>query len=372
MLDRTKLFQAINQVSEKLFVDLSDELSLAQTLWQQIIADHYFDQKIKAAHTQLLVPSWQEELDKIYSIQSFEKPYIVASVDGSQIYPDRHQGTACFLVNIGMVELSYGVPGKGASLSTQPFVYPDEHDFDLSTDLVDCRRQELELDLGFDFSKKIIAQQPNVPFLLLFDGSLIFWHLQAKEVEVKDYFLCRYLQTLDQFYQENILIAGYISLPKSKELVNLLRLQLCNFNVSQCEDFYKLDHLVDASIARFFLKPFSRSIVFENQSPVTAYYPKHSRPHFFYADFGNEIARIEIPAWIAYDQHLVDTIAAIIANQVQKGYGYPIAIAEAHEQAVVKGPDREFFYHLMHKMSMQQNKKIAMSQKVQKKIRIGI
>jgi len=33
--------------------------------------------------------------------------------------------------------------------------------------------------------------------------------------------------------------------------------------------------------------------------------------------------------------------------QVQKGYGYPVAIAEAHNQAVVKGGDKARFFALL-------------------------
>ena len=72
---------------------------------------------------------------------------------------------------------------------------------------------------------------------------------------------------------------------------------------------------------------------------------EHLVPHFFYMDVGAEIVRIEIPAWIARDEQKINTVAQIILNQSIKGRGYPVALAEAHEQAVVKGPDREFFYH---------------------------
>lgn len=33
--------------------------------------------------------------------------------------------------------------------------------------------------------------------------------------------------------------------------------------------------------------------------------------------------------------------------QVQKGYGYPVALAEAHNQAVVRGSDRARFFGLL-------------------------
>jgi NurA domain len=238
--------------------------------------------------------------------------------------------------------------------------------------LVNCRRQELELDAGFTLSQKVKAENEDLPLAFLFDGSLIFWHLQAKDPEVKNHFLDRYIAKLEQFYQQQLLMAGYISLPKSKELVNILRLVLCNFNLTDCPQADKLDHIVDTSIVKFFVQPHHYTGVFANRSPITQYYPDHLKPYFLYADFGHEIGRIEMPAWIATNQELVEQVVAILYDQSIKGYGYPIALAEAHEQAVVKGPDRDFFYHIVQKLGMEERKTISISQKSSKKRRIGV
>jgi hypothetical protein len=37
----------------------------------------------------------------------------------------------------------------------------------------------------------------------------------------------------------------------------------------------------------------------------------------------------------------------MVLAQVQKGYGYPVALAEAHNQAVVRGGDRHRFFALL-------------------------
>jgi NurA domain len=364
--------KALQDVQDKLLQDFSSEISLARSLWNTIIHDEAFLCKIQQAQTQLLVPTWQGKLDQKYSIQNQSQSYTIASVDGSQIYPDKHQGTSCFLVNIGLVAIFYGHQG-GVKFDTEPYVFvEDEDDFDISTDLVNCRRQEFELDRGLLLCKDILPSTMDSPFVFLFDGSLIFWHLQAKDQKVKDHFMLRYLQALDAFYQQGVPIAGYISLPKSKELVNLLRLALCDFNISECEDFHKLDHIVDATIARFFLNPGERTEVFAHHSPIVNQYPDHLKPYFFYADFGYEIGRIEIPAWIAGDNALIEKMTCCIYDQVLKGYGYPVVLAEAHEQAVVKGPDREFFYHLIQKLSIESSRYISISQKSSKKRKMAM
>jgi hypothetical protein len=38
---------------------------------------------------------------------------------------------------------------------------------------------------------------------------------------------------------------------------------------------------------------------------------------------------------------------SMVLTQVQKGYGYPVTLAEAHNQAVVKGGDRTRFFALL-------------------------
>ena len=62
---------------------------------------------------------------------------------------------------------------------------------------------------------------------------------------------------------------------------------------------------------------------------------------------GFEVARVEIPEWVAQDAKLLDLVHATVCDQVEKGKGYPIILSEAHEKAVVRGADRELFYRLL-------------------------
>lgn len=89
-------------------------------------------------------------------------------------------------------------------------------------------------------------------------------------------------------------------------------------------------------------------------------------------NLGNEIVRIEIPVWIAQNDGLCTLVAQVAYDQSMKGRGYPVCLAEAHEQAVVKGVDRDFFYHLLHKMSLTHGRRVVMSQKSIKKRGLGI
>lgn len=369
--------QELERVSGSLFFDISDELRIAQRVWHEISEDPTFIFKAREAKTDWLMPTWIDPLGN-RSASYACKEYTVYSVDGSQIYPDRHQGTSCSLINVGRVTLAYGQQSS-VHFQSIPYVFTshDAQAYDNAVDWINCLRQEYEFNHGIE----LVAEHrkdtvhthdgKNIPELLIFDGSLIFWHLESKNLQTHADFLATYLGSLYQLSQQQIFFASYISAPKSKELVNLIRLQLSNFDPIN-EAYKQVDHLVDAHIAAFFLQPTERTIVFQNHSPITQSYPESIKPYFFYLHNGYEIGRVEIPAWIAQDSKKVDQVAAIILDQCQKGYGYPVAIAEAHEQAVVKGPDREFFYQIVQRIGVLQKRSLQPSIKSMKKMRMGI
>lgn len=376
MLDRLKLLIELSVVADKLFVDTTPSYHLAQDIWQSIIADPTFIYKVRQVdNAPWPVPLWQGNLGDIIAVQKVDYSHVVFSVDGSQIYPDRHNVLSCCLINTGSVVLPYSCEGKRVQLFSDPTVFAgvDENQQPFTTDGVNCKRQELELRAGLDLGKQIKKEYgTDVPCVLFFDGSLIFWHLSSKEIDVRDHFLNAYLALLDELYQEQTLLCWYISMPKSKELMSLVRLYLCNFDVEKKELYESVDSVIDSGIMYSVLEPYTRSIVFSNHSSISAYYPNHLRPFFFYVHTGTEIGRVEIPSWVAQDEAKINLIAQIVIDQCIKGGGYPVALAEAHEQAVVKGPDREFFYHFLQKMGMERNHTQSISRKSLKKRGIGI
>ncbi|QQR63402.1 DNA double-strand break repair nuclease NurA [bacterium] len=95
----------------------------------------------------------------------------------------------------------------------------------------------------------------------------------------------------------------------------------------------------------------ARTVVFQVPINGTQDYPSVLVPCFFYLNSGHEVVRVEIPFWIASDQSLVSKVVSIIWDQVEKGRGYPLVLAEAHEQAVVKTEDRAYFYAAINQYS---------------------
>jgi hypothetical protein len=46
-------------------------------------------------------------------------------------------------------------------------------------------------------------------------------------------------------------------------------------------------------------------------------------------------------------QGLLDLTHSLVLDQCRRGQGYPVALSEAHEKAVVTGADREEFWELV-------------------------
>ena len=376
LLDRSKLMRELDGISDKLFIDISNEFVAARLVWQAISANESFLSAVTSACFHLPLPVWQGQLGQSMSVDAQMIPRrTIIAVDGSQIYPDRHQGSSCFLINVGSVILSYGFLDRKVSFSSEPYVFVGDDESCIRGSLIDfinCRREELEFRAGVSLVNSMeecrVSQEQ---MLLLFDGSLIFWHLEDKDPLLESTFMSRYCAYLDALYGGRYFCAGYISCPKNKDLVNLIRFAIDSgmFHGAVSES---LDHILDVHVAEFFLTPCTRTIVFKHRSKFCDLYPPHLRPYFFYLHVGSEVARVELPAWIALEPGYVDIIASMILDNSLKGRGYPVALAEAHEQAVVKGPDRDFFYHLIQKVGIEKQRTLCFSQKNVKKRGMGI
>jgi NurA-like 5'-3' nuclease len=90
-----------------------------------------------------------------------------------------------------------------------------------------------------------------------------------------------------------------------------------------------------------------RSAIFVSQSSVVKKHYGEHQVYFFYVRLEDEIARVEIPQWVARDESRLDLVHTLILDQCQRGQGYPVALSEAHEQAVVTVADRESFWQLV-------------------------
>jgi len=371
MLNRSKLFKKLEQSTHLFIEEFSQGQTVAYTLWKALIHDQALQEKINAISSKYHIPAWYEKLGQTYTIAPYAYHYRMISVDGSQIYPDRHQGFACYLINIGTVIISYAAPSS-VVVDSAPFLFTgyEEDSMPLfSQELVNCHRSELEFARALELIQDS-SHNEHEPSLFLFDGSLIMWHLEGKEQKNYTAFVQKTIDVMEALFARKALHAGYISLPKSKDIVNIVR------RAALIPEYHALietaipdilNTVLDATLAHNFLPPATRTIVFKHQTAMAHVYPEHLTPHFFYMNNGFEIIRIEVPAWIAWDTQKVDLIAQLCLDQSIKGNGYPVCLAEAHEQAVVKNSDRYFFYELMNMMAHKKGHQFPASQKSLKK-----
>jgi hypothetical protein len=370
MLDRLKLTKQITNSSDNFFSNQTNQVELAVKTWQAIIVDQGFKQNLASANLPWSMPSWEGELGSFVQTIHQKIDYTVVASDGSQVYPDRHAGTNCYLINTGISILRYNAKSS-ASFSSEPYFFTDiSQAVGGVTDFVDSRRHELEIADGLIAIQNEMQIQAD-KLVYLADGSLIAWHLTGKGDALQNEFLPNYLQQLNNFYQKKVPFVGYISLPNSKELINLLRAKLCNFEpIGLKKDF--LDTVVDADLMSVVLEPGQCTSWFKSNVSATKFYPEPLKPYFAYINTGTEIARLEIPAWILADIENQNLCLQIVVDQVEKGRGYPVALAEAHQQAVIKSEDRRYFYDVIKQMGSERGMQITLSRKARQKQVMGI
>jgi hypothetical protein len=324
--------------------------------------------KIKAGKTTWLVADIVEGLNKRYPLPPIPTDFIVLATDGSHIDVDRHRSTRCYLINIGSVLLSYGSK-PDAALSSSPRLYSDDKDLAI-TPPGGGREQPIEGNiLG---AKRSIAECQQLAelaaglpgdstTLALLDGTLILWGLEPYPDFVTDVLLHGGLmKCLDAMRKLNkdrrLALASYISFPRSTDVVNVLRVVLCPDDTPDCDkqcppgkerDCDSVAGVRDRDLFMNLLERGERSALFLSPSKIVKEHYGEHRVYFFYLRVDDEIARVEIPQWVAESETLLNLTHSLILDQCQRGRGYPVVLSEAHEQAVVTGMDRENFWELV-------------------------
>ncbi|MCL2140779.1 MAG: DNA double-strand break repair nuclease NurA [Dehalococcoidia bacterium] len=296
--------------------------------------------------------------------------FSIIATDGSQIDVDRHQSAYCYLINIGRVQIDYGHESN-AKLESLPKLCADDNSIVISDgyheqvvkgELLGIRRSVDE----FRHLRELAQGLPSSkPALAIVDGSLILWDLASKEYPkfvVEELLNKGFLQDLSVIkhlsQKQPLALASYISYPRSTDVVNLLRMELCPFEYADCRKHCRdkllgnrpcntIAGVLDRDLFLNHLADGERSAVFFSQAKmVTEKYEEHLI-HFFYLRIEDEIARVEIPLWIAKAPHLLNLTHTLLVDQCKRGGAYPIALSEAHEQAVVNSVDKESFQHLL-------------------------
>lgn len=373
MLDLTKLAKAMQGISQHLTTEAAASRQRVQ-LAQQLFAAACTQQADLVQRQQ----KWRdriifnaatpvEPLDTSVDLPISPAVHTVIATDGSQIAPNQHEIAYCYLLNVGHVVLHYG-QNRQPLLDSLPEVFYRPEDLYVSRqwgirteEWMGYRRTASEATVLAEVATAVANDQqnhavPTVPMLAMVDGSLIYWFLEQLPFEARDRILPPILDAWEQLRAAGIPFMGYLSASRSSEAINFLRLEACPHKIPDCVTYCPnpldkapcqvLDPLRDPALWTVQLQPGQRSALWRSSSRILDLYGAHT-VYFCYVHVGTEIARVELPAWVAEDKTFLDQALGLMLAQVQKGYGYPVALAEAHNQAVVRGGDRVRFFALL-------------------------
>jgi hypothetical protein len=331
--------------------------------------------KIAQSRTTWLVAGLVDSLSQHYKPTALPEEFAVIATDGSHIDVDRHKSPRCYLINIGTVVIGYGTR-PDARLNSYPQLYSEPEDLVIAPEK--GREQLVEgILLGIKRSveecRRLAAMAKELPpsgsALALIDGSLILWGLAGQvypEFVVASLLDEGFLTCMEDMRKLNtekrLALASYISFPRSTDVVNALRVAVCPHEPADCDrycpnrarDCDTVGGVQDRELFINILDSGERSALFMTQSSIVQ--KRYGRHHvyFFYLRVGDEIARVEIPQWVAKDEGLLNMAHGLVLDQCQRGLGYPVALSEAHEQAVVTASDKEEFWQLVESLMLEE------------------
>lgn len=282
----------------------------------------------------------------------------IFATDGSQIMPDRHAAFMYYLINVGGIIYYHGDDGQyGDGRPPGVFSEPEikylgetgEDDRIVSSGEVSVERDLQEIGM---LAATIAANTEDAmpPFLGLLDQRLLYWPIggpdgaASKAVEV-------WLREMTAVRQSGALLAGYIDRPGKTAVVTLVRALAADLDDYETwRDLGKpgaTQGLNDAHLFSRILEPGQRSTVFVDISPANKRFADADPANqvcFFYLNpsrSGHQIARVDIPMWVAEDAGRIANVHSLIADQCQILGDYPYVLARADEMAVVGHREHE-------------------------------
>lgn len=306
-------------------------------------------------------------------------PVTVVAADGSSIEPDRFAPVQCFVISIGAVVLPYRLPGeplleRDALLGPQATFAGEGEDRggEGVSGLgwgVNLQRDARELARGADLAAERTAHGPAV---LLIDGTLLPWDLDSRQVSepVRAEARARTQDALDLLCTSGpaLSVGAYVSGSRSSDVVTSLAALTGRADHDRWPP-------ADAMLFARLLADGERSALFRAQSERVERVEKLFSPGhqvcFFYLRAGSDVARVELPHWAASAAQ-VDRLHATIIDQCRRNQGYPRALQEAHEQAVISTSDRLQFSRLLEAEAARQGLRTAAGSKLSSKRRRAV
>lgn len=288
-----------------------------------------------------------EKLDSAYQAPAMPDRVCIVAADGSQIYPDRHGLAFFYAINIGTIVYHHG-SGRAPVATSQPTLHYSEDEVYpegrlVSADMVGAERTLAEAEALVALAVGQVAGPQ--PVVALTDGPLLIWLQRAAIPEAQQARILEgYLACLDAFRRHGIAVAGHVSRPHSAEVTGLLYLAHLDPDARSSVTSMATTPfrgLTDRALFGF-LQPGERSALFVRGTAANLDFARRGHSvFFFYLNTGSDMARVEVPEWIAREGSLLDLMHATLWDQCQFNEGYPYVLTRADEQAVIHSQERE-------------------------------
>jgi NurA domain len=348
-------------------------LALAQQLLERVENDRLDAVLDAARNANWLLARSEEPIGSRRQAPNVTEPYAALATDGSSIDVSRHAPLAYYLINIGHAFFDYrsgeveldSVPeleDRSERLMRGDRLNASKESA-MTGNLLDAYRTAREM---LRLAELATERAGGPPMVALLDGQLVLWGLKESELsssaqaEIFDEGVLRALTILrESAANSGLALASYISRPAGKEVTNSLRLLHCpRPGGVDCRDCPRTgdggrpcDEVACGTDAELFAQLLSdgeRSAIFSRRS-ISSDLPNaderyanagHGLRFFYLRLLGGEVARVEIPEWVAASDATVDRLHAAVLDQCERGDGYPLVLQEAHEQAVIDGAAR--------------------------------
>lgn len=296
----------------------------------------------------------------------------LVAVDGSQIYPDIHKSVLYYLTNIGAFIYHHGSSHIPEQVTDPELSYADSdlrerngHGTVIPNSTVNARRTVKEMTAVGRICYEM--RDVQVPLLGIMDGPLL-WMVQDSNKHLAD-LEKEYRRILVEFYEHIHLymvenfgqpasLLGYTSRPDSRfvvRLLDLLRIPDDQISRQVIEEEGIYEGLTDRWLFGQILAPGERSAVMIQQSPRNKSYKQNTgdlfEVTFFYLNVGKpfepEIARVEVPMWVARLPAALDYVHSLLYSQCKIANAYPYVLTRADELAVVRGQEKNHLEELI-------------------------
>lgn len=321
----------------------------------------------------------QEPVDAVCDLPPHPGQAVIFGADGSQVYPNRHGAALYYVINVGSIAFEHGGDCAPIVLS-QPEVFYEEDDLYLDsfglipTPLIDGRRDVAELT---ELARLARTHSSDFRLALVDNGLMLWLALQVRDMNERvERIVDAQIEQLTVIQTSGACLAGFVGRPRNANVVQLLDLASRPIETVRPEELRvsKFRGLTDHTLFEDHLEPGQRSALFVNNSPVQIldrYRRAGHEMHFFYLNCGREgnpeIARVEVPQWVARDPERLNFVHAAVVEQCRVPDGFPYVLVRAHELAVVTMEERGALEDMVAVSLMRRGLRARISQKAQTK-----